>query len=501
MIEIKRKTIQKFSCYIFFSLGLLFTFAGPAYPATSWGTFLGGSGMDIVNTVAVNGSEVYVIGASYDSSSWEAVGWSGFFNGASEGFLIKIQNESINWGQWLGGSGNDNIYHVEVNGDEIYVAGVSNDPSNWESFPHKDGTFTAGIVYEVFVAEVIDNAGGPSLSWIQFLGGDDTESLGEIEISGDDIYLIGWAMSDTNWETISFSGNHSGDREVFLVKMSDTSTGADLKWGQWLGGSNLEEPGALRVVGSKIYVGGTSWDDDSWEVPLNGFHGNYTDVTSEGFVVKISDGASPSLDWGVWLGGDDGDHVYDLRVANGKIYVGGKSYSDTASWENFTFYGSDNNVFDDGFVLVINDSLTTPTFGWYQWLGGDKADRVIHVHVDGGKVYASGISQDPTGWEPFTFYGTHSSVGNDEGYIVEITDGTVPVLGWGQWIGGSSMDIFYSKKVGDKFWISGFTSSSSFDEISLQGSFGGAFEGFVGVIEAPEAIGEEGNIFLLSPMF
>ena len=72
-------------------------------PSIAWGQWLGGSGTDYVEALAVNGDEIHAAGyAGADSTTWgESITWQGSFNGAVEGYLAEIADD----GGGEGGSG------------------------------------------------------------------------------------------------------------------------------------------------------------------------------------------------------------------------------------------------------------------------------------------------------------------------------------------------------------------------------------------------------------
>jgi hypothetical protein len=93
----------------------------------TWNTFLGGSGNDAGYGIAVDGSgNVYVSGAS--DTTWGSPVWAFSVNDA---FAAKLDSAgSLTWNTFLGGSGNDVVYGIAVDGSgNIYLAGWSQ--SSW----------------------------------------------------------------------------------------------------------------------------------------------------------------------------------------------------------------------------------------------------------------------------------------------------------------------------------------------------------------------------------
>ncbi|MCM8782491.1 MAG: hypothetical protein NC828_05530, partial [Candidatus Omnitrophica bacterium] len=142
---------------------------------------------------------------------------------------------------------------------------------------------------------------------------------------------------------------------------------------------------------------------------------------SEGFVIEIADGTTPSLVWGQWLGGSGSDYVQSLAVTGDEIYAGGYT-NDSSGWESISWQGSYSGS-DEGFVIEIADG-TTPSLAWGQWLGGSGGDYVQSLAVTGDEIYAGGYSYNPSLWESITFYG--SNQGGSEGFIVKFFDDQNP---------------------------------------------------------------------------
>ncbi len=445
--------------------GYVVEIADGGTPALNWGQWAGGGdGADQILALAVNGDEIYVGGTSNGSTQWESVTFQGSHSGSAEAFVVEIADgttPTLNWGQWLGGTGADYVYALEVNGDEIYAAGDSTSSTSWESVTFQ-GTHSGGTT-EGFVVEIADGS-SPTLNWGQWLGGTGADYVMALTVTGDEIYAGGYSISSTSWESVTFQGSHSGGAEGFVVEIADGTT-PTLNWGQWLGGTGTDVVNALAVNGDEIYAGGYSGDATSWESVT--FQGALSG--SEGFVIEIADGSSPTLNWGQWLGGTGTDYVRTLAVNGDEIYAAGDSTSST-SWESVTFQGTHSGGTNEGFVVEIADG-TTPTLNWGQWLGGTGADYVYALAVNGDEIYAGGSSDNSSSWESVTFQGSHS--GSNEGFVVEIADGSNPSLNWGQWFGGSNNDYGKAVRVtSNEVFAAGYSAgSASWESVTFQGAF------------------------------
>gem|GEM_PF-5165529 len=441
-------------------------------PTLNYGQWLGGGGSTIIRALAVVGDEIYAGGYSDSSASWETVTFQGTFSGGDEGFVVEIQDgasPALNWGQWLGGTGIDRVYALAAVGDEIYAAGRSDSSASWETVTFQGAHSGAA---EGFVVEIQDGA-SPALNWGQWLGGTGDDYVFALAAVGDEIYAAGSSTLTVSWETVTFQGAHSGLAEGFVVEIQDGASPA-LNWGQWLGGAGYDYVYALAAAGDEICAGGYSTSASSWEtVTFQGAHSG----GAEGFVVEIQDGAPPALNWGQWLGGAGSDYVRALAVSGDEVYAGGDS-SSPSSWE-LTPQGAFGGG-SEGFVVEIQDG-SSPSLNWGQWLGGLDMEYVKALAVMGDEIYVGGDSaSDPPGWEPLQFYGYYFFNPSD-GFVVEIRDGTTPVLNWGQWLGGGNIDYLSALVVsGERIFAGGHTyDSADWEPITFQGADTSAIEAFV----------------------
>jgi hypothetical protein len=119
-------------------------------PTLNWIQWLGGTSIDYVQALAVSQDEIYAAGYANSGTSFESPAYTGgTYSGSYEGFVAEIKDNAnsaptLNWLQWLGGIGNDYLYSVAINGDEIYTGGYSDATSNFES-PNYTGDQYSGL--------------------------------------------------------------------------------------------------------------------------------------------------------------------------------------------------------------------------------------------------------------------------------------------------------------------------------------------------------------------
>lgn len=484
-------------------------------PCVKWGQWLGGSNTQSLTAMGINGATIYVGGYTNSSTSWTTVTFFGTDQTSSNpiSFVVAINDggtPSLQWGQWLGGAGNNTLLALNVSGTRVYAGGYSTVSTSWTTTSFY-GTFANGSTSftEAWVVGINDG-GSPSLQWGEWLGGHDPTNGGRVNqtnalaVNGTKVYIGGISQSSTYWTTTTFQGVMAGNTSGFLVDI-DNGGSPSLRWGQWVGGGVPEtaQVNAMAVNGSTVYVGGVSGQSTSWATAPS-FLGTFNEGDqSAAFVVAINDGGTPSMKWGQWLGGIGrfnngyvGDGLTAMALNGNTIYAGGYSPAST-SWTTMTFFGTYHGATfcEQGFVVAIND-VGTPSLQWGQWLGGASPNsftyggpRVLALAVNGTKIYVGGYSDISTSWTTVTFFGT--DISTTEAFVVAINDGGSPSLRWLQWLGGGSSAFSIGPTInalavnGTQVYVGGYSDvSTSWTTTTFQGTYGGSTsEGYVVAIQ------------------
>jgi len=289
----------------------------------------------------------------------------------------------------------------------------------------------------------------PTLSWGQWMGGTSGGIIYALTTNGSSIYAGGYAVISTGWNNlnVTFAGVMQSSHQAYVAKITDNGASPTLTWGQWLGGTGTDFVRALATHSSIVYAGGYSSLSTGWNNQTVTFAGVCQNTGDCGFVVSITDnGATPTLNWGQWLGGQGSeDEVLGMGNNGGTIYAGGFSTL-SSGWNNQTVtFAGVNQAIQTGWVVSIKDNGTTPTLKWGQWLGGTSNSSVQGLTNNGTTIYAGGFSLLSTGWnsDTVTFQGVMQST--EAGFVAKITDnGTTPTLNWGQWIGGTGSNNLFA---------------------------------------------------------
>ncbi|MEP7286859.1 MAG: SBBP repeat-containing protein, partial [Chloroflexota bacterium] len=278
-------------------------------PTLAYSTYLGGSGNDYGNGIAVDGSgSVYIVGYTYSTNFPTANAFQSMYGGGSccnggDVFVTKLNaaGTALAYSTYLGGSGQDSGHGIRV--DSSGNAYVTGDTSS-ANFPMTAGAFqpTIASTYDAFVTKL--DPSGTALVYSTYLGGSDNDDGGAIAIdTSGNAYIDGFTRS-INFPTVNafqtiFGGNNLAD--AFVTKLDPSGTA--LVYSTYLGGSNDDYGIGLAVDGSgNAYITGRT---ASTNFPTsNAFQSMYGggSCCGDAFVTKL-DPSGTALVYSTYLGG------------------------------------------------------------------------------------------------------------------------------------------------------------------------------------------------------
>ena len=363
-----------------------------------WVKSLGGTGMDIGNTVTVDDNgNLYVAGRFENTVDFDP--GSGTFNinavGGSDIFVQKLDaNGDLLWVKSMGGNEDDT-------GNSIVTDAIGNvclTGSFRSSVDFDPGSSTVNLTsngaYDIFVQKLDSNG---NLLWIKAMGGNSIDYGNAIctDYSGN-IYLTG-----SFYNTVDFdpgSGTHdlisNGLNDIFVQKL-DVS--GNLLWVKSMGNSTQEYGKSIAAdAGGNIYTTGSYFDNTVDFDPGSGT----VNLTSNGaydiFVQKFSQSTSCL---GTNAGPDQtvcsGDSV-TLTAMSGNSYTVDVSASGAMDYD-FTgdFSGADPNI-----NITLGDTLTfnVNTSGHPFWINTVQGTG----SSNGVSVTNNGTSSGTIVWAPTT---------------------------------------------------------------------------------------------------
>ncbi|MBI75444.1 MAG: hypothetical protein CMH94_07555 [Oceanicaulis sp.] len=216
--------------------------------------------------------------------------------GGSDSFVAKYNAAGVEqWVQRFGGTGDDKGTAVAVGDDgTVYVAGKA--ASAFGNQPHQGG------VSDGYLRAI--GTDGQTL-WTRRIGDAGDETVSAIAVADDGNILV--------------ASNEGGTAVLHKFDASDNT--APALWEQSLGDLDDGSIGGIAVDGTNVYITGAAGSAFAPSAPVGAHNGGVRDA----FVVKLTDGASASVDYTTFVGSDSDDGAADIEVFNGKVYIAGKT--------------------------------------------------------------------------------------------------------------------------------------------------------------------------------
>ncbi len=289
----------------------------PAGSALLYSTYLGGSGADDANSIAVDRfGNAYVTGETVSTDFPTANPLQATLGGDFDAFVAKLNpaGSALLYSTYLGGSGADVATSIAVDRfGNAYVTGETDSPDFPTANPLQASL--AGDL-DAFVAKL--NPAGSALLYSTYLGGSGTDDANGIAVDRfGNAYVTGETFS-TDFPTANpLQAILVGGLDAFVAKLNPA--GSALLFSTYLGGSGDDEALSIAVGNVNVYVTGFT---DSPDFPtanaVQGSLGGGTDA----FVTELNPAGSALL-FSTYLGGSGGDEGFAIAVDNVNVYVTG----------------------------------------------------------------------------------------------------------------------------------------------------------------------------------
>jgi len=335
-----------------------------------------------------------------------------YSGGLFDAFVARLSADlrTLHQSTYLGGSGEDvaNALAIHPTTGEIYVAGWTNSPG----FPGTDSGAQRSIssfrIADAFVArlnkeltQILQSAylGGSGRDWANALAIHPT--TGEVYVAG------GTTSRDFPGTTIGAQNAHGGgDDDAFVARLSSNLT--RLIQSTYLGGNGNDQANALAIhpTTGEIYVAGDT-ESSNFPVTKGGAQATHGEGLKDAFVARLNQGLTRILQ-STYLGGSDHDLVHALAIhpKTGEIYVVGGTYS--TNFPNTTGGAQRSSGGDsDAFVAKLNQGLTQIIQSTYLGGSGEDVALTIAFHPKTGDVYVAGKTKSTN--FPNTAGGTQAS--------------------------------------------------------------------------------------------
>jgi len=364
-------------------------------------TYLGGSGSDVGNGIAVDGlGYSYITGSTSSNDFPTTVGaYQTSRAGLDDAFVTELRpdGKSLYYSTYLGGSTTDIGYQITVDSTyHAYVTGFT-ESSN---FPTTLGAYqtTLGGNTDAFVVKVA--ADGSGLDYSTYIGKSQANvSRGIALDSSNDAYITGYTNGNNFPTTINaYQTTFGGNADAFMTEVSPD--GSMLLYSTLLGGSGDDYGYGIALDrGGYVYVAGTT-SGGGFPTTANAFQrSENVNSRAHSFVTEFDPpGLDSAVYYSTYLGGTGGpDHISAIAVdshdqAHVTGYTQSTDFPTTSGAFQTVLKGTALVGNQNSFVTVLTVDGSKLVHSTY--LGGTDVDAARGIAVDyAGDSYVVGSTK------------------------------------------------------------------------------------------------------------
>jgi hypothetical protein len=365
----------------------------PNGAALAWCTYLGGSSDDRAFGLAIDGNRnIYVTGWT-SSTNFPVVGaLQTRLSGTRDAFVAKLDptGHTLIYSTYLGGTGVDsgNAIALDANNEAVIVGDTTS-----TNLAVTAGAFQSkgAGAQDVFVAKL--SAAGNSLVFMTYLGGSGIDHGSSVKVDGSGNVFAGGYTYSVNFPTkLPYQPRTGGGQDGFVSKLSPTGTTMlfSTYLGGSGGSAGLpEEVNSLYVdlLGNVVVAGTTpSANFPVTAGALQTVFGGETD----GFITRFS-GTGGMLE-STFLGGALTDGINAIALDyHGDPYVTGYTVSQDFPVQR-ALQAVNLGMGGTAFVVKLNNVLSTMIFGTYLGGSGTDSGTSIAVDVQTSVIVAGQTS-------------------------------------------------------------------------------------------------------------
>lgn len=414
--------------------------------------------------------------------------------------LIIDPTISIAYTTFLGGSGQEKGNSVAVDSfGKIYVGGTT----TLAPFPSETATLAdnnASATSTLFAAKIDPTqSGAASLIYLTFIGGSLSNQGGMVAVdssaSPPNLAILGWTTSPDFPVTNNSALNGPSDLTVTDLNGS----GDALVYSEYFGGSGAEATqGAGGIAtdssGDVFITSDTASADFPVMPPMNTTFGG---GGSDGVLVVLA-ARTGALRYAACFG-INAATVGSTSVAvdaSGNAYVAGFTSSPTTFPAVNPFQASYGGGNFDAFVMELNSPMGPPpppgssSIVYASLLGGSQSDQALSIAVDTANpanAYVTGLTQSPdlipsSGVTNSPFQSSLGTGAAQNGFFAVINQsGGTPSLQYITYLGGSGTDAAQSVAIVSptRVYVAGTATSTNFPSLCTLQAFSGTQDAFV----------------------
>ncbi|MDQ2794699.1 MAG: hypothetical protein M3Y12_11940, partial [Bacteroidota bacterium] len=230
----------------------------------AWATRMGGTGLDESNALVSNGTALYLAGhfksptATFGPTTLNLTNPYGTVNG--DAFVARFSDlgtaPHYDWVVQSSSPGAERAVGLATGPGCVYVAG-------W--FYSGTGNFGTVAVPSLgavdgFVGKIVDSGTAGTFAWVRGLGGVLSDDASAVAVQGSNVYVGGTFEGPATFGASTATSQGQGTLrrgDIFVAKLVDAGTTAQVLWAQTAGGSASDKVNALAVVGTRVYAAGS----------------------------------------------------------------------------------------------------------------------------------------------------------------------------------------------------------------------------------------------------
>lgn len=370
-------------------------------PVLLYSTFIGGSGDDAAESVWVGPSNVYIVGETTSLNLPAPGGYRTNAYASNDVFVACFNSNGtvLVFATYLGGSGDEfgNSIALDGNGAICITGGTDS-----ENFPLRNAFQSSmqGIS-DAFVTKLSAAGNALQYSSYLGGSGYETGN-GIAVGSGGNLYIVGETDSEAQFTKKNpFQNNAGGLLDGFVARFNPTlSGGSSLIFSSWIGGSDDDRATGIAIDSTHFYIAGevNALDFFSSDFPVrNAYQPQYGGGGADAWVAKLPLAGS-SITWATYFGGELEDVASSTLVdSSGNVYLVG-----TTTSPNLPTFNAQQPVLGGGGFIYNSDAFAAKLSGdgtsllFSTFLGGEVEEKGSGIGVDAnGLIYIAGQTSSP----------------------------------------------------------------------------------------------------------
>jgi hypothetical protein len=325
----------------------------------------------------------------------------GFTLGAYDHSTPLVIDPALQYSTFLGGSGNDSGFRIEVRGRDAYVTGGTGSVDFPVTPDAYDTSFNGGAfptVSDAFVSRIdTRKSGSASLEYSTFLGGSGNDFGVGIDVRRQKAYVTGQTDS-ANFPVTpdAYQSNNAGGQDAFVVRLDTTRPGAaGLEYSTLLGGSSNDRGFEIEISRDDATITGIVASPD-FPVTANAYDQSFNGLLDV-LVARLDTGkaGAAGLEYSTYLGGSGQDGGRGLAVKVNDVYltgpVGSEDFPVTANAYDQDFNGGAT----DAFVTRLDTRRGAAGLEFSTYFGSSGDDEGFSMAAKGHDAFLSGVAGAP----------------------------------------------------------------------------------------------------------